>query len=760
MPEASTTGAAIDLTNCDREPIHIPGRVQPHGALLAFAVPQLRLTHISDNTEALFGIPAASLLGADGSALLGARGILHLRTCLGGLDPSRMNPVKLTLNTPNGASSFDGIVHRTDQALIMELEPSVGGRGVEFLGFYHAVRDSLTRLQKTSGVDALCQFAAEEVRRITGFDRVMGYRFDEEWNGTVIAESKRADMAPFFGLRYPASDIPSQARALYTRNWLRIASDVSYTPADLLAAPDSGEPLDLSHSVLRSVSPIHIQYLKNMGVGASMSVSIMRGDKLWGLIACHHETARFVSYETRAACEFLGQILSIQIAASEDVEEQRYVARLRDIRLRLQDGLRDWNASDRFPQSLESDLLGLFDATGAAVCIGGEIARIGQAPAPADLPAIVEWLKTRPEEESYATDSLAASIPALEIAPETASGMLALFIDRDRGDCFVWFRPEVIRTVDWAGDPHKPVDPEGDSMVLHPRKSFELWKQSVRGRSLAWRAADLTAAAELRAALLSAALRRAFGDVSRLNRELQSSNAELDAFAYIVSHDLKEPLRGVRNYASILAEDQAEALVGEGREQLATLSGLTIRMETLIDSLLEYSRVGRVDLEFEPVDLNKVVEDTARILHAQMEQRGVELRIPRPLPTLLADHVRIAHVYQNLIGNALKYRDEDGGWIELGYADDGSIRPPGEEDGEAAPLVLWVRDNGIGIPERRWGDVFQIFRRLHGRDKYGGGSGAGLTIVKRIVERHDGAIWIDSAPGAGTTFYFTLAQPR
>ncbi|MCW3061084.1 MAG: multi-sensor signal transduction histidine kinase [Capsulimonas sp.] len=761
MTEAPAPHIAVDLTNCDREPIHIPGRIQPHGALLAFTAPKLSLTHVSDNTESLFGIPAATLLGTDGSALLGARGVLHLRNCLSSLDPTRMNPVKLMLSTPAGPASFDCIVHRTDQALILEMEPSVGGRSVEFLGFYHAVRDSLTRLQKTSGVDALCQFAAEEVRRITGFDRVMGYRFDEEWNGAVIAEAKRADMGSWLGLRYPASDIPSQARALYTRNWLRMAFDVGCTPAALLAALETGEtPLDLSFSILRAVSPIHIQYLKNMGVGASMSVSIMRGDKLWGLIACHHETARFLPYETRAACEFLGQILSVQITAGEDVEEQGYIARLRDIRMRLQDGLRDWSTGAKFPHALESDLLELFGASGAAVCIGGKIDAIGQTPTAAEIQKIVEYLKTRPEEEVYATESIARDIPASEIPPETASGLLALFIDRSRGDCLLWFRPEVIRTVDWAGDPHKPVDPEGDSMVLHPRKSFEIWKQSVRDRSLPWRSADLTTAAEMRAALLGAALRRAFADVSRLNGELKSSNAELDAFAYIVSHDLKEPLRGIRNYAAILAEDQAEILVGEGREQLVTLSALTGRMEGLIDSLLEYSRVGRVEMEFEPIDLNKVAAETRQILHTQLEQPGMELRIPRPLPTLPVDHVRIGHVYQNLIGNALKYRDGAGGWIELGYTDDGSVWPPGEEGGDTPPIVLWVRDNGIGIPERRWDDVFQIFRRLHGRDKYGGGSGAGLTIVKRIVERHGGRIWIDSAVGSGTTFYFTLAQPR
>jgi signal transduction histidine kinase len=243
---------------------------------------------------------------------------------------------------------------------------------------------------------------------------------------------------------------------------------------------------------------------------------------------------------------------------------------------------------------------------------------------------------------------------------------------------------------------------------------------------------------------------RAEEELARSNEELHQSNKELDDFAYIASHDLKEPLRGIHNFASFLLEDYADKLDEEGRAKLETLTRLTRRMELLIDSLLHFSRLGRVDLAIDRVDLNEVVADVLDGLGITLKQDRIEVRIPRPLPTVRADRARVGEIFHNLVVNAMKYNDKETKWIEIGYLDPEGGHPP----------VFYVRDNGIGIQEKHFDAVFRIFKRLHSRDKYGGGTGAGLTIVKKIIERHSGKIWVESTYGEGTTFYFTLEDDR
>ncbi len=237
--------------------------------------------------------------------------------------------------------------------------------------------------------------------------------------------------------------------------------------------------------------------------------------------------------------------------------------------------------------------------------------------------------------------------------------------------------------------------------------------------------------------------RQAELELEERNAELRQSNKELDDFAYIASHDLKEPLRGIHNFSLFLLEDYGDKLDAEGKSKLETLPRLTRRMESLIDSLLHFSRVGRIDLAMDRVDLNEILTDILDSLGPQLAEKGVAVRIPRPLPTVLCDRARIGEIWSNLITNAAKYNDKPEKWVEIGYL-------------AAAPPVFYVRDNGIGIPEKHFDAIFRIFKRLHGRDQFGGGTGAGLTIVRKIVERHNGRVWLESGSGEGTTFYFTL----
>jgi chemotaxis family two-component system sensor kinase Cph1 len=377
------------------------------------------------------------------------------------------------------------------------------------------------------------------------------------------------------------------------------------------------------------------------------------------------------------------------------------------------------------------------------------------------LASLAAWLNDRPEFASstrplYATDSLSRDYPPAAAFASLASGLLAVPLSRTHRNLMLWFRPETIRTVNWGGNPHeKPTVPGPNGRRLTPRASFELFQESVRERSRPWLPVELEAAARLRMLVMELVVGRA-ERLADLNADLTQSNDELDAFAYVASHDLKEPLRGIYKYAHQLLEDAA-IVDAEHRRKLDGLMRLTLRMDSLLDSLLHFSRVGRAALVTENTDLNEVVAESIEMVDARRIEGPLEIFVPRPLPLAQCDRVRCREIFVNLLSNALKYNDKPQRRVEVGFIspEEKHVRP-GCPDGSAGHAIYYVRDNGIGIPAQEVGQVFKMFKRLHGRDAYGGGTGAGLTIVKKLVERHLGRVWFDSTLGEGTTFYFTL----
>ncbi|MGA9383246.1 MAG: ATP-binding protein [Phormidium sp.] len=751
------TSEIVDLTSCDREPIHIPGSIQPHGFLLILQEPELKIIQVSENTTEFIGKQPEKLLNTYLENLLKPKQIEAVKKCLES-DFENVNPLKLTFKTKSKLVIFDGIIHRFHGVLFLELEPTKTKTPPDFFGFYYLVRGTISKLQNASNLSEMCNVIVRELQKITGFDRVMVYQFNQTGSGTVIAEAKREDITPYLGLRYPASDIPKQAKQLYTCNWLRLIPNANYQPVSLIPSlnPLTNSPTDLSLSVLRSVSPIHIQYLNNMGVAASMSISLIKNKKLWGLIACHHQSIKHISYEMRTACEFLGQVVSGELIAKEDNEDLDYKIQLKEILARFIGSIPQNNdLIDGLTQS-EADLLALTGAQGVAVCQDKQWILIGQTLEITDLENLLEWIETKIEGNLFYSDALPQEYPEAERYKQIVSGVIALAISKVHRNYILWFRPEVIQTVNWGGNPNKPVEvTEDDILQLSPRKSFGLWQETVKGKSLAWKPCEIEAVLELRSAIVGIVLRRA-DELAKINIELERSNNELDAFAYIASHDLKEPLRGIHNYASFLIEDYADVLHEEGISKLETLVRLTQRMEDLIDSLLHFSRLGRIALNWQETDLNDLIKNVIDVLNLSLAMSNVEIRIPRVLPKVKCDRVQMSEVFSNLISNAIKYNDRTEKWIEIGFLDfDNQSRHGAEQSSEAA-IAFYVQDNGIGIREYHLENIFRIFKRLHGQKKYGGGTGAGLTIAKKIVERHGGKIWVESNFGEGSTFYFTL----
>lgn len=738
----------IDLSSYDKEPIHIPGCIQPDGVLFALQEPELTILQVSNNTFDYLGVHSHELLGENINKLFNTNNLNYLKKSLLNDDIVEVNPLKITIKLNNKILKFDGIVHRLDGVLILELEPLSSENSVPFLGFYRLVKPFVSKLQGAANITDLCKNTVKEVRKLTGFDRVMVYQFDNQGNGSVIAEDKAESLEPFLGLHYPVFDIPSQARKLYCLNWLRLITNVDYQPIEIVPTcnPLTNKPLDLSKAILRSVSLCHIEYLHNMGVTASMSISLIKNGELWGLIVCHHQSPKHIPYQVRTACEFFGQVMSLELSNKEGNEDYEYRLEQKSIQAKLIEYL---SLEENFISGLikyKPNLPDLVKAQGAVVCLDGDYIVVGETPKQEEIKRLIEWLGNNCKNEVFYTDCLPSLYQEAESFKDVASGLLAISISKAQKNYILWFRPEVIQTVNWGGNPKKTIEIENGEMRLHPRKSFELWKQLVKLKSLPWKQCEIEAAIELRNALIGVVIRKA-DELAKLNVELSQSNSELDSFAYIASHDLKEPLRGIHNYSSFLIEDYADKLDENAVSKLNTLIRLTQRMEDLIDSLLHFSQVGRVNLSVEETDLNQLVNHILEILSVRIEQTKVDIRIPRILPRIRCDRVRVGEVFNNLIANAIKYNDKPERWIEIGFK---------EPTRRGEPIIFYVRDNGIGIRQKHIDTIFRIFKRLHGPDKYGGGTGAGLTIAKKIVERHSGSIWVESTFGEGTTFYFTL----
>ncbi|MBD6616160.1 GAF domain-containing protein [Komarekiella sp. 'clone 1'] len=763
------TAQATSLTNHDRKPIHLPGSIQPHGVLLALST-ELEILQVSNNTHEYLGKQVKDLLGQPLNCLFDTQQIEAVKQCLVKKIGSAI-AFKVSITTLNSERYFDAIAHHTEEAVILELEPTDSKSELSFLSFHALASEAITKMQSTSNLIEFLHLAAQEVQKITGFDRVMIYQFDSQGAGSVIAEVKREDLSPYLGLHYPATDIPSPARELYTRCFLRFIPDVTTQAIKLVPAenPTTHQHLDLSYSVLRSFDLCCAEYHQNMGVAALMVLSLIQEQQLWGLISCHHQTPKYIPYEVQKMCELLGQIVSSELTHKISHSEWDYKVKLKSLQSEFLESI---SQADNFIDALikpEIRLLDLVSASGAAVCLDNEITLVGTTPDINQVHALIEWVDNQVSDNLFATNSLPKLYPKATTFKNTASGLLLLRISKVRRYCILWFRPEVIQTVHWAGNPNAAMIEVDGNITLSPRKSFEQWQETVRLTSLPWIPCELDSAIALKNAIVGIVLSKA-DELAKINQELERSNRELASFAYAASHDLKEPLRGIYNFSTVLLEDYTQVLDDDGIECLQTVVNLSVRMETLINALLRLSQLGQAQLRKQSTDLNELLDQVIDVFRAsRQDSELVDVRIPRPLPTIQCDKVLVNEVFSNLIGNAFKYNDKPEQWVEIGYLDEGT----GEQRGRGAEgqggrgdevkirpytqfPVFYVRDNGIGIPEHHLETIFRLFKRLHSQEKYGGGAGAGLAIVKKIVELHDGQIWVESTVGVGSAFYFTL----
>jgi light-regulated signal transduction histidine kinase (bacteriophytochrome) len=735
-----SSAPVLDLSACAREQIRTPGSIQPHGFLLTLSE-ELMVLQASANLGDWTGRPAAAAVGCLLAEVIGNAAALRLAPELASQLGARPHYLG-TVSTANGRN-FDVLGHRWDGVIILEFEAVERDEPAGFRHLYPLIGDFLLKVNDAASIESIAQLACQHIRAVTGFGRVMVYQFDADGHGHVTAESKEDEYHSYMGQHFPASDIPAQARELYALSRIRLIQDANYTPAPLVPSrnPVTGKPNDLSFAALRSVSPVHLQYMRNMHTMASMSVSLMVKGRLWGLISCHNAGPAPVSFEKRTACEQLGQILALCIESREDAHELQFRLDVRRIMVSMLAGLTQGsnfidNLSSVFPE-----LLRFARSSGVAIVVDDRVLASGDTPDEGDILGLVDWLAAHDHGEVYHTDKLSAAWPQAGKIMRNASGLLALPISRIHKHYLLWFRPEFVHTIEWAGNPHEK---DNAPTPLSPRSSFAAWRETIHGTSLPWHPGEVELALEFRTALLGIALERA-EQMAELAEELGRSNKELEAFSYSVSHDLRAPLRHIVGFADLLIESAGSE---DGQQRLRFLKNIkdAARMAgKLVDDLLSFSQMGRASLHPHMVDMNDLVRDCIGKLALEARGRNIEWDIA-PLPAVHADPTFLHLAMYNLLSNAVKF---------TGKQDPAVIRVSAED--HPGETVFHVADNGAGFNMDYVHKLFGVFQRLHRMEDFQG-TGIGLANVRRIVERHNGRVWANSVQGEGATFSFAMPK--
>ena len=765
------------LRSCDNEPIHLSGGIQPIGVLLILDAVHYRVIQVSANSATLLGKAPQDLLGLSFDAVVAPSLAVTVMSWHGNSRALVLPPIRFALTQAATTIAVDMVVHRVDGTLQVEMLP-VPASAETPPNLFHDLLKFSESISHAASVAQLLALAAGEVAAVTGAQRVMAYEFDAAFHGTVTFET----LAPgcvdsYMGLRFPAADIPPQARAMYLKNRIRVIADTHYRPVPLepLLHPGTGLPVDLTHALLRSVSPLHLEYLGNMGVRGSMSISLVVNGALWGMLICHHDRPLMLAPDQRNYCEVLGQIASLHVGQLLQIEASQLDLQAQQTLFNI---FPNGEARERFAQILmrqEASLLSLFAAHGMVLQHGGRCLQRGVTlddTALRDLATLAARDAADAPARVFETASLASALAAAGLAPVAGlGGFLYLPITSDGTGFILFVRREQISQVNWAGNPHKPGD--GSDAVLAPRKSFAQWQETVRGQCTPWTPIQQRCAGQL--AILARDRIQVEAIKATQDQLMQSEKlASIGQLAAGVAHEINNPIGFVSSNLSTLQrywEDVSALVAGydevicsepdsaAARERTMRLKqgidfdflqedapalilqsrhGIT-RVRDIVQNLKDFSHVGSEE-QWMFADLVQGMDSTLKIVLPRLRDKVAVKRHYDALPQVWCVPSEINQVFVNLLVNAGQ-----------AIGPTGTITIRMQAHGEV--VAIDISDTGVGIASEIQARIFDPFFTT--RD-VGQGAGLGLSIAYGIIEHHRGHLSVQSVPGQGTTMRIVL----
>jgi len=744
----------LNVTNCEAEPIHIPGSIQPFGYLLALNKTDNTIQYCSENCTTLFNTRLNQILGKPLSEFFNKVDAESFATYAAKIEEAEKPFVFILVN-----QSFHITAFSTKENIVMEFEP-FNQEGIELPDLFFQTKRFTYSTEIADNLQMLCQDVADETRKITGYDRVMIYRFDKDYNGQVFAESKINSIEPFLGLNYPDTDIPAQARDFFLLNRIRMIANVDLANVPLYTLDENADnkSIDLTLSTLRSSSPMHIQYLINMGVGATFTIALINHGKLWGLIACHHYSAKHIPYHIRLAAHLQGVFLSSQIDVRQVADEFEMVKKTE----KKLDSLQKILAGNEQSLAEEETLIqlkNLLNADAVVIAYNGNFYKNGLLPEDEKLNNLMNWLVSTVEQDIFQTSKLSEIYPHAADLGSHIAGVVYFRIGKHTKNGIAWTRQELEKTVNWGGDPSKPMNADAANQSLTPRKSFALWKEAVKGQSTAWQKPEVNAASVICSYIQHqfhlAEMQEEELRYLTLNEKLQKANEELANMNWISTHDLKEPLRKIQMYASIILEKHHADVPEMVKINILRMQSSAGRMQNLIDALLSYTKLINEEKKLENSDLSHILEEIAVELKENIEEKGGSVQW-KNLPVIKGVTFLMRQLFENLINNSLKFTKEGRPAvivISSQIIDEKTMKDnwPNSKDDY---YKITVADNGVGFDPAYKKDLFKMFQRFHGKQYTG--SGIGLSICQKIAEVHGGFIDADGEEGKGATFNIYL----